>query len=181
MARSRPFDDLERLDGCVQSRGGRDPAVGGALNLNVHIHALVLDGVFARDRARVLTFHPTSRLTALDAAEALAAVEPRIKRLLDRRGLGEGDDEGSASDAWAADAPVLAGLAAASVQGPWRSGLIGALAFVAWVTRPRRASDPLQADVTRGPTGLTSRRASSCRPGNGIDSNVSAAMCCVRP
>lgn len=44
-------------------------------------------------------------------------MEPRITRLLDRRGLGEGADAGSVSDTWADDAPVLAGLAAASVQG----------------------------------------------------------------
>jgi hypothetical protein len=47
----------------------------------------------------------------------LATVEPRITRLLDRRGFGDGDRDGCASDAWAEDAPVLAGLAAASVQG----------------------------------------------------------------
>jgi hypothetical protein len=98
-------------------RGGRDPRFGGALNLNVHVHALVLDGVFARNRAGALNFHPTRRLTALDVAEVLATVEPRITRLLDRRGLGERDDDGAASDAWADEAPVLAGLAAASVQG----------------------------------------------------------------
>lgn len=63
-----------------------------------------------------MTFHPTRRLTALDVDEVLATVEPRLMRLRDRRGLGEGDDDGSASDAWAEDAPVLAGLAAASVQ-----------------------------------------------------------------
>ena len=90
---------------------------GAALNLNVHVHALVLDGVFARNRAGALNFHPASRLTTLDVAEVLATVEPRIKRLLGRRGLGDGDNDGSASDAWADDAPVLAGLAAASVQG----------------------------------------------------------------
>ncbi len=61
---------------------------GGALNLNVHIHALVLDGVFARNRAGGLNFRPVSRITALDMEEVLATVEPRIKRLLDRRGLG---------------------------------------------------------------------------------------------
>jgi len=85
--------------------------------LNVHVHALVLDGVFTRDRAGALTSHPTRRLTALDVEEVLATVEPRITRLLDRRGLGEGDDNGSASDAWADEAPVLAGFAAASVRG----------------------------------------------------------------
>lgn len=55
---------------------------GGALNLNVHIHALVLDGVYARDAGGV-AFHPAPRLTTLDVAEVLATVEPRIRRLLD--------------------------------------------------------------------------------------------------
>ena len=109
-----------RDGGVPDGRTGVVPVIqrfGGALNLNVHIHALVLDGVFARDRAGDLNFHPAPRRTALDVAEVLATVEPGIKRLLDRRGLGEADDNGSASDAWADEAPVLAGLAAASVQG----------------------------------------------------------------
>lgn len=54
---------------------------GGALNLNVHVHAIVLDGVFARHAAGALTFHSTRRLTALDVEEVLATVEPRIARL----------------------------------------------------------------------------------------------------
>ncbi len=109
-----------RDGGVDDGRGGAVAVIqrfGGALNLNLHVHALVLDGVFARNRAGVLTFHPTHGLTALDVDEVLATVEPRIARLLERRGLGAGDDDGSASDAWAEDAPVLAGLAAASVQG----------------------------------------------------------------
>jgi hypothetical protein len=109
-----------RDGGDADGRGGAVAVIqrfGGALNLNLHIHALVLDGVFARSRAGVLTFHPTRRLTTLDVDEVLATVEPRITRLLDRRGLGEGDDQGSGSDTWADEAPVLAGLAAASVQG----------------------------------------------------------------
>ncbi len=60
---------------------------GGALNLNVHIHALGLDGVFARDAAGGVAFHPAARLTTLDVAEVLATVEPRIRRLLDWGGL----------------------------------------------------------------------------------------------
>jgi hypothetical protein len=109
-----------RWDGVADGRGGAVAVIqrfGGALNLNVHVHALVLDGVFARDRAGALEFHPAPRLTTLDVAEVLATVEPRIVRLLDRRGLGEGDDDGAASHAWGDEAPVLAGLAAASVQG----------------------------------------------------------------
>jgi hypothetical protein len=109
-----------RDGGVDDGRGGAVAVIqrfGGALNLNLHIHALVLDGVFARNRAGALNFHPTRRLTALDMAEVLATVEPRIKRLLERLGLGDGDDDGPAADAWADEAPVLAGLAAASVQG----------------------------------------------------------------
>jgi hypothetical protein len=93
---------------------------GGALNLNVHVHALVLDGVFAKDDAGTLVFHPAPRLTALDVAEVLATVEPRIRRLLDRRGLG--DDVGTTEDPWGDASPVLAGFAAASVQGTVATG-----------------------------------------------------------
>ena len=38
---------------------------GGALNLNVHIHALVVDGVFAKDGDSV-RFHPCPSLQAAD-------------------------------------------------------------------------------------------------------------------
>ena len=76
-----------------------------------------MDGVFAKDRVGALAFHPAARLTALDVAEVLATVEPRITRLLERRGLGERDESAGEADAWADDTPVLAGLAAASVQG----------------------------------------------------------------
>jgi len=109
-----------RDSGIEDGRGGAVAVIqrfGGALNLNVLVHALMLDGVFARSRAGALHFHPIRRLTALDVAEVLATVEPRFKGLLDRRGLGKGDDDRSASDAWAHEAPVLAGLAAAFVQG----------------------------------------------------------------
>jgi len=96
--------------------GGRSGGVtviqrfGGALNLNVHFHALVLDGVFARGDAGTLSFHETPPLTTLDVAEVLAAIEPRLARVIGRR------DAGGVEDAWDAEVPVLAGLAAASVQ-----------------------------------------------------------------
>ena len=89
---------------------------GGALNLNVHLHALVIDGVFARAREG-LTFHPPGRLTRDDAAAVLAVAVRRIERLLERRGLTAAAEERGAVDRWTEDAPVLAGLAAASVDG----------------------------------------------------------------
>ena len=109
-----------QLEDVADGRGGAVVVLQrfcGALNLNVHIHALVLDGVFAEDRAGASAFHPVPGLTALDVAKVLATVEPRRARLLDRRGLGDRDDSASEADGWAEEAPVLAGLAAASVQG----------------------------------------------------------------
>jgi hypothetical protein len=81
----------------------------------------VLDGVFARDAAGGLAFHPARRVSTLDVAEVLAAVEPRIRRLLEGGGRREDDHGGHAEDGgvdpWVGEAAVLAGLAAASVQG----------------------------------------------------------------
>ena len=79
------------------------------------VHALVLDGVFARGQDGRLVFHATPSLTAADVADVLAAIEPGVARLLARRGFG--DDDGDRSDGFAEVTPLLAGLAAASVQG----------------------------------------------------------------
>ena len=78
------------------------------------------------------------RLTPLEVEEVLATVEARIARLLRCRGLAAGAQDEDPPDAWAAEAPVLAGLAAASVQG---TATLGPRRGV----RPRRlgeASDP---------------------------------------
>ena len=89
---------------------------GGAVNLNIHIHALVVDGVFGHD-ATGLRFYPAAALDAADVDEVLATVEAYLQRLLPPQGLEETDAGGSTVDEWAEEAPVLAGLAAASVQG----------------------------------------------------------------
>jgi Putative transposase len=102
-------------------RGGRSGAVaiiqrfGGALNLNVHIHALVMDGVLPADGA-ILRFHAAPRLTRADVATVVAEVARRIERLLQRRGLSSTPEAGGVTDRWKEEAPSLAGLAAA-VQG----------------------------------------------------------------
>ena len=51
--------------------------LGGALNLNVHLHALVVDGVFAKDGESV-RFHPSPWLDAADVDEVLATVEAYV-------------------------------------------------------------------------------------------------------
>jgi hypothetical protein len=110
---------------------------GGALNLNVHLHALVLDGVFTNDEDGV-RFHPVGRLTREDVAEVVAVVARRVARLLERRGLADDAESGEAPDVWSAEAPVFA--SAASVDGRVTLGpRAGA--------RLRRCGDPPE-DVT---------------------------------
>ena len=111
-----------REAGVVDGRGGAAVLIqrfGGALNLNIQFHPLVLDGVFAMDK-KGLRFHPHPELDAADVDEVLATVEAHVSCLLARCGLGDVDDGGSTLDDWADEAPVLAGLAAASVQDAWR-------------------------------------------------------------
>ncbi len=107
-----------RERGLADGRSGAVAIVqrfGGALNLNVHIHALVLDGVFARGDDGRLQFHAAPDLDAADVADVLAAIAPGVQRVLARHGCGPDDPSGS--DAFADASPLLAGLAAASVQG----------------------------------------------------------------
>ena len=108
------FATLRRRAAWDGIAGGRSGAVailqrfGGALNLNVHIHALVLDGGYTQDATGHIAFHPVGDFTALDVAETLQNAQVGITRLLEgwRR-----DDAG-----WADDAPVTGALAAASVE-----------------------------------------------------------------
>jgi hypothetical protein len=116
----RVLRERTRDAGVEGGRGGGVVVIqrfGGALNLNVHFHALVLDGLFAPTSSGTLAFHPFRRLTTLDVEEVLATIEPLIARRLQRRGLAADPEGAGAAEAWADEAPVLAGLAAASVQG----------------------------------------------------------------
>ena len=75
---------------------------------DVHVHALVLDGAYARPRRGQLRFYAAPVPSATDVAEILAAIVPRIDRLLARHGLQE---EGTA-DPVAEAATLLADWAA---------------------------------------------------------------------
>jgi len=105
--------------GVVDGRGGAVAVVqrfGAALNLNVHIHALVLDGVFSPDGRGGVSFRAHDRRDD-DVGPLLVTIQRRIEALLNRRGVSGGREGSDAPDRWAEDAPALAGLAAASVQG----------------------------------------------------------------
>ena len=108
-----------RRDGVRDGHGGAVAIIqrfGGALNLNVHVHALVIDGVFTGE-GEAVGFHSARRLTRDDVAQVVAVVARRIDRLLQRRGVAAAPEERGVPDAWSEDAPVLAGLAAASIHG----------------------------------------------------------------
>jgi hypothetical protein len=81
---------------------------GGALNLNLHVHALVLDGCDVRAGTGRPAFYPVENLTALDIAETLHHAQVDIRRLLERWPR---QDAG-----WRGDAPATGALAAASVE-----------------------------------------------------------------
>ena len=118
---------------------------GAALNLNVHVHALVLDGVFARDGSGRVAFHEATAPSDDDVAAVVDTIRQRVLRLFERRGHGV-DDDGFAPDRWGEEAPVLAGMGAASVQGRIASGpRAGAM-----VRRLGDSPDEVDVDTPRG-------------------------------
>ena len=91
--------------GVANGRGGAVAIIqrfGAALNLNVHVHALVLDGVYGEDGTGGLCFHPVTPPTDDEMDELLAAVARRIDRLLARRGVVDGGEHGP--DRWSEEA-----------------------------------------------------------------------------
>jgi hypothetical protein len=80
--------------GVRDGRGGSVAVLqrfGGSLNLNVHVHALVLDGVFTRGTGGQMRFHPAPAPSEADMAEVLASLVPAVHRLLRRHGVERAD------------------------------------------------------------------------------------------
>ena len=102
-------------------RDGRSGAVtviqrfGGGLQLNVHFHALLLDGVFAEGADGTLEFHAAEAPSDQEVARLLATIYRRVRRLLARRGLDV--EDAPDLDPLAEESPALAGISSASVQG----------------------------------------------------------------
>jgi Transposase zinc-binding domain/Putative transposase len=88
---------------------------GSGLQLNLHYHTLVLDGVFSEAQPGRLTFHPAPPPSDEDVAWVLAAVRTRVGRLLARRQL-EPVDGSTPPDPLSETSPVLARIVSASVQ-----------------------------------------------------------------
>lgn len=94
---------------------------GDALNLNVHFHALALDGVYSETEDGALLFHPAGPPSDDEVAHVVERVARRIKGLLARRAeAGDFETEPEADDIL----PALYGAAVAgrALSGP-RAGL----------------------------------------------------------
>ena len=90
--------------------------VNSDLRLNPHLHAILLDGVFANSGSPV--FHPLPYLDDSDLADLLQVIRVRLLNFLQRRGVIESRDElRLVDDDFAERDPALAQLAAAAVTG----------------------------------------------------------------
>ena len=94
---------------------------GDALNLNVHFHSLVLDGVYARDGEGRMHFHPLPPPEDAEVERVARQLARLILRLLARRSL-DPEADPSEVDPVLEDQPLLAVLYAASVAGRVATG-----------------------------------------------------------
>jgi hypothetical protein len=90
---------------------------GSGLQLNVHSHALFLDGVFTEAADGTLRFHPAPPPTDLEVARLVATIRTRVLRLLRRRGVCVDVADDDAPDPLAETSLALAGITSAAVQG----------------------------------------------------------------
>ena len=113
---------LEREARRQGQRGARSGAVifvqrfGSALNLNLHFHALVIDGAYASTSPFARPdFHPAPPLEDEDVAQLTQTLQRRVTRYLQRKA--RLPREPSEADDSACEPELLALISAASVQG----------------------------------------------------------------
>ncbi len=68
---------------------------GSALNLNIHFHMLLLDGVYAFDDYEKIRFHRVKAPELQELTQLVHTISLRVARFLERRGLLVRDDENS--------------------------------------------------------------------------------------
>jgi hypothetical protein len=85
------------------------------LNLDPHLHSLVLDGIYVEGDRGQLVFRHVPPPTDAEVARVADRVHRNIARLMERRGLGAQTDPGE--DTLRHDEPLLAELYGASVSG----------------------------------------------------------------
>ena len=105
----RRLSDAHPGGACVAQRWG------GSVNLNPHLHALVMDGVFVREADGVLRFRALAEPTKGEIAAVAWRVCQRVVGLLRKRG--QWVDAAPENDSFAEGEPFLAQLYAASISG----------------------------------------------------------------
>jgi hypothetical protein len=88
---------------------------GDALNLNLHFHAIVLDGAYAAEPDGTVRFHRLPPPTNAEVERTTRRIVRRLRRLLIQRGLTP-DVDAAAADSLPEDQPLLAEIYAASVR-----------------------------------------------------------------
>ena len=150
-----------------QARGARCGAVtfvqrfGDALNLNVHFHSLILDGVYLRTLDGSAQLRALPPPTDAEVERVAVSIARRLVRLLERRGLLAGSPD--ETDPLARDGSVLGELYAASIRhraanGP-RAG-----------RRVARVGDRVTADDLEPP------RSKRCAMINGVSLHANVAV-----
>ena len=91
--------------------------VAKLLNLNVHFHTLVFDGVFTEGEGGALHFRSLPAPTDDEVGVVLATIYVRVCRLLRRQGFDATTADLSRPDPIAEESPMLAGISSASIQG----------------------------------------------------------------
>jgi hypothetical protein len=119
---------------------------GSALNLNVHLHMLCIDGIFAADEDGRPRFQVLLAPEDEEIVRLTQCLAERIPKFLDRRGLGP-DSDPEESDSLCRDEPWLAGLYAAAVSGKTAYGPNAGRR----VTRVGDQIDPESTDFTLSP------------------------------
>jgi Putative transposase len=157
-----------RRRGLRNGQGGAVTVIqrfGSGLQLNVHYHSVLVDGVFTAAADGSLRFHPAPPPTDAEVGRLLATIRTRILRLLRRRGMLGEPEESDAPDPLAETSVALPGIASAPVQGlrsPSAStGRIGSGYSTTRATdAASRGSPPSTSRRTRSFISMTSRRTS---------------------
>jgi hypothetical protein len=116
---------------------------GDALNLNIHFHSLVLDGVYVVEGGELPRFRPLPPPSDRELRLTAARIARRIRDLLVRRGMTE-DVDPIEADPFVEDQPLMALLAGAGVRGRTATGDRAG-------RRPVRLGDRVDADDLAAP------------------------------
>ena len=126
---------------------------GSALNMNVHFHTLVAQGVFIEDADGKRRFVPSPAPTDVEVSRLLVAVRRRIVRLVARHGIDLEDPSGEApaTDDRQFDWPMYGEIQGAAVvgrvaTGPRAGGLVQRVGRDRYVGEIR-STGPLQAHL----------------------------------